>query len=236
MAEQTEQGQRPAPESAGDSAKNLTPVKNNYETRIVEHGAENPSTLIANPKNWRLHPPAQEAAMRDALDEIGWVQEVIVNKRTGRLVDGHMRVAMAVKKGAQTVPVSYVDLTEEEEEKVLATLDPLAAMASIDKEALANLKSGIDSDRAALSALLEADMASKEDYERPEYEIGYELLESHNYIVLYFDNDLDWQVAREKLDIKTVKTEYSTDTYVRTGLGRVLNGRDVLARLRNNPL
>ena len=213
--------------------KNLTPIKNEYKSRIVGHGEENPSNLVANPKNWRTHPPAQEAAMRDVLDEIGWVQEVIVNKRTGRLVDGHMRVSMAARRAEDTVPVSYVDLSPEEEDKVLATLDPLGAMAKVDKEALANLKEGIDSDRAALSALLEADTAVIEEYERPEYEISNELLESHNYVVLYFDNDLDWQVAREQLDIKTVKTEDSTESYMRTGLGRVLNGRDVLARLRS---
>tara|TARA_R110000796_G_scaffold136650_2_gene252798 strand:- start:573 stop:998 length:426 start_codon:yes stop_codon:yes gene_type:complete len=140
---------------------------------------------------------------------------------------------MAARRAEDTVPVSYVDLSQEEEDKVLATLDPLGAMAKVDKEALANLKEGIDSDRAALSALLEADAAVIEEYERPEYEISNKLLESHNYVVLYFDNDLDWQVAREQLDIKTVKTEDSTESYMRTGLGRVLNGRDVLARLRS---
>ena len=219
---------------AAVSTKNLTPTKNDYRSRIVAHGEENPATLVANPKNWRTHPPAQEAAMRDVLDEIGWVQEVIVNKRTGRLVDGHMRVSMASRRAENTVPVSYVDLSEEEEEKVLATLDPLGGMAKVDKEAFANLKQGIDSDRAALSALLEADTAVIDAYEPPEYEISNELLESHNYVVLYFDNDLDWQVAKEQLDIKNVITEDSTETYKRTGLGRVLNGRDVLAKLRDS--
>jgi hypothetical protein len=37
--------------------------------------------------------------MRDVLDRVGWVQSVIVNRKTGRLVDGHLRVQLAVDAG-----------------------------------------------------------------------------------------------------------------------------------------
>jgi hypothetical protein len=35
---------------------------------------------------------AQEAALAGILGQVGWVQQVLVNRRTGHVVDGHLRV------------------------------------------------------------------------------------------------------------------------------------------------
>ena len=100
-----------------------------WRNRIVGSGEAAPAELVPNEKNWRLHPRRQVAALEGALDEVGWVQQVIVNQRTGRLVDGHARVESAVARREASVPVLYVDLSEAEEALVLASLDPLGAMA-----------------------------------------------------------------------------------------------------------
>jgi hypothetical protein len=71
--------------------------------------------------------------------EVGWVAQVLVNKTTGHVVDGHLRVELAISRNEQTVPVTYVELSKDEERLVLATLDPLAAMASADTAKLAEL-------------------------------------------------------------------------------------------------
>jgi hypothetical protein len=60
-----------------------------------------------------------------------------------------------------------------------------------------------------------------------------ELMESHNYLILYFDNEIDWQTAQEKFKIKTVKTRDSTDTYLLKGKGRVIRGVDIMERLND---
>jgi len=70
-----------------------------WRNRIVGEGEQPASQFIANPNNWRVHPPAQRDAMRGALNEVGWVQRVIVNRRTGYLVDGHERVWQALQNG-----------------------------------------------------------------------------------------------------------------------------------------
>jgi len=98
-----------------------------WRNRIVEHAEVDPRTLKANPKNWRTHPRAQQEALSGVLREVGWVQDVIVNKRTGFVVDGHARIELAIA-AKENVPVKYVDLTEKEEELVLASLDPLTSM------------------------------------------------------------------------------------------------------------
>jgi hypothetical protein len=100
-----------------------------WQNRIVGHGLEKPDELLANPRNWRIHPKAQQDALGGLLDKVGWVQDVIVNQRTGHVVDGHLRVSLSISRQEPEIPVVYVDLSPEEEALVLASLDPLAAMA-----------------------------------------------------------------------------------------------------------
>src|SRR5687767_6711495 len=72
--------------------------------RIVWSGMLNPAELVAHPKNWRVHPDHQKTALSGVLDEVGWVQNVIVNRTTGRVLDGHLRVALAISRGEREVP------------------------------------------------------------------------------------------------------------------------------------
>ena len=52
------------------------------------------------------------------------------------------------------MPVTYVELSEAEERLVLASLDPLAAMATAEKDALAALLAEIETGDAALARML----------------------------------------------------------------------------------
>ena len=114
-------------------------MKGKYRNRIVGSGTMNPADLKANPMNWRKHPAEQSKALDDALSRLGWIQDVIVNKTTGHLIDGHLRVETALKNKEAEVPVKYVELTEEEEKLALATFDPLTMMAEQDDEMLKKL-------------------------------------------------------------------------------------------------
>lgn len=125
-----------------------------WKDRIVGTGSEAPDQLLANPRNWRIHPKAQQDALGSVLDRVGWVSSVLVNRTTGRLVDGHLRVELALSRGEPTVPVSYVELSEEEEALVLASLDPLAAMAGTDTDKLRALLDEVTIDSAELEAML----------------------------------------------------------------------------------
>jgi hypothetical protein len=94
--------------------------------------------------------------MGAVLDEVGWVQQVIVNQSTGHLVDGHLRVSLACSRNEARVPVVYVELTAEEEALVLASFDPISAMAIPDQEKIHALLSGLTVGDDALLAMLEA--------------------------------------------------------------------------------
>ena len=129
---------------------------------------------MANPRNWRRHPKAQQEALRGVLREVGWVQQVIENVRTGHLIDGHERVWSALQNDNANVPYLQVDLSEEEEALILATLDPLGAMAQTSKDAFDELLREVQSGEAGVQAML-AEVAERAgvvppNVEFPEYD------------------------------------------------------------------
>lgn len=125
-----------------------------WRNRIVGEADVAPGELLANPLNYRVHPRNQVDALAGILGEVGWVQRVIVNRETGHIVDGHARVGLAISRMEPTVPVVYVDLTDAEEKLVLATLDPISAMATADKAILDQLLVDVSTGDAALQELI----------------------------------------------------------------------------------
>jgi hypothetical protein len=95
-----------------------------------------PAELAENPRNWRSHPAGQVAALDGLLDDVGWAGALLYNERTGRLIDGHLRRERALARGDGKVPVLVGSWDEEQEKKILATLDPIGSMASADADAL----------------------------------------------------------------------------------------------------
>lgn len=135
----------------------------NWRNRIVAHGTQPAAQFTANPHNWRIHPSTQQDGLEAVLSEVGWVQCVIINARTGYLIDGHQRVLSALKHGDETpIPYVSVDLSDAEEALILATLDPLAGMAVTDGAQLADLLGSIQSESEQVQALL-ASILDKED-------------------------------------------------------------------------
>ena len=109
---------------------------NRWKNKIIRHEEMPVSELTPNPKNWRKHPKGQAEALSGAIEEVGYLIPVTWNQRTGKILDGHLRVELARANREETIPVNVVDLSEEEEAKALLTLDPITAMAEADKDLL----------------------------------------------------------------------------------------------------
>jgi DNA modification methylase len=110
--------------------------------------------LLPNPKNWRRHPKAQADALRGLLAEVGYADALLVKELAdGRLmlIDGHLR--RETTPDAQ-VPVLVLDVTDEEADKILLTLDPLAAMAESDAERVKALIETVGTNSEAVEELL----------------------------------------------------------------------------------
>jgi len=112
------------------------------------------SELRPNPKNWRTHPQAQADALRGVLAEVGIADAVLARELDDgslMLLDGHLRVETM---GDQVLPVLVLDVNEAEGDKVLATLDPLAAMAEADAVKLDAILREVDTGSPELQAML----------------------------------------------------------------------------------
>jgi len=120
--------------------------------RIKELRRVKASDLIPNPRNWRTHPVAQQDALRGVLAEVGYADALIARETPDglMLVDGHLR---AETTPDADVPVLVLDIDEAEADLMLATLDPLAAMAGRDEERLTELLATVSSDNEGVLAL-----------------------------------------------------------------------------------
>lgn len=120
--------------------------------------------LSANPHNWRKHPKSQVTALNAVLEEVGWAGALLYNERTGRLIDGHLR--KEVSGLDDEIPVLVGSWTEDQEKTILATLDPIAAMAEADREALVGLLEAVECEDSQVQALLDQ-VAKDNRIERP---------------------------------------------------------------------
>jgi ParB-like chromosome segregation protein Spo0J len=118
------------------------------------------SDLRPNPKNWRTHPKAQADALRGVLAEVGLADACLARELPDgslMLIDGHLR---AETLGDGEVPVLILDVDEAEADKILATLDPLAAMADSDAAKFEELLHTVNTSSQALQELI-ADTAAQ---------------------------------------------------------------------------
>lgn len=123
--------------------------------RIKELRRIRASELIPNPKNWRTHPADQQDVVRGILSEIGYADALIARETPDglMLIDGHLRAELTPDT---EVPVLILDIDEAESDLILATLDPLAAMAGRNESQLAQLLESVSSASDAVNALLES--------------------------------------------------------------------------------
>lgn len=198
-------------------------------------------SLEENPANWRRHSPEQLESIRDLLDDpdVGWAGACLYNERTKRLIDGHARKSVSDPK--EPVPVLVGSWTEEAEKKILATLDPIGAMAQGDAAAYAALVEGMEVDSLWVRDLIHNTQAgANAEDEDDEVQTGSpeaalpdmekQPFEHHDYIMLMFVNEQDFMNACERLGIGKVAITYPGGCK-KVGLGRCIDGARVLSML-----
>jgi hypothetical protein len=158
----------------------------NIRNRVKELRHVPACDLRPNPKNWRTHPKAQQDALKGVLAEVGMADAWEVGMADAclarelddgslMLIDGHLRAETASEA---TVPVLILDVDEAEADKILATLDPLAAMAGSDAVRLDELLRSVDTGSEALQDMLAATANAAGLYNEAQSESQVEPLES----------------------------------------------------------
>jgi ParB-like chromosome segregation protein Spo0J len=130
-------------------------------------------------------------------------------------------------KGSDAIAYAIADnrtseLAEWDSEVLAAQLNGLL----VDDEELANA-AGFTAEE--IEAMLENSVEKDSDFNSPEITISPELHERQDYLVIVFDNELDWLVATQLLKVETKKaSKVETSTIEKTGVGRVITGQDFL--------
>lgn len=179
----------------------------------------------------------------NSIKEFGFRVPIIIDK-DNVIVTGHTRLKACEKLGIDKVPCIYADDLTEDQIKAFRIADnKVSEFASWDLEKLDLELGDIDLDMSMFGILNEDDdneVIQLEEKEKEEIEFTEVLGEEHNYVVLYFDNDVDWLQAESIFDIKPKKSlsirkdETITNSMERVSVGRVLNGAKALERLREH--
>ena len=63
------------------------------------------------------------AGLSGSIEEFGLLEEIIANKKTGRIVSGHQRWKVLKDDGAKEAPVKWIDVDEKRERAIFFTLN-----------------------------------------------------------------------------------------------------------------
>ena len=138
-----------------DEQAKQPPAASPFRDRVKELRRVRAAELITNDKNWRTHPQAQQDALSAVLRDVGYADALLAREREDGalvLIDGHLRKQTTPDA---IVPVLVLDVTAEEADKLLATVDPLAAMAETNRSKLDDLLATIQFDQPALVTMLD---------------------------------------------------------------------------------
>lgn len=192
-------------------------------------------------KNAKKHNKEQVEQIANSIKEFGFTQPVIVDKNNC-VVAGHGRILGAKKAGLKQVPTVCLEDLTEEQIKAYRLADNKLNESEWDNDLL---KQSLDEIAEidmevfgfAMDSLVDETIEVEPDV--PFTEI---LNEENNYIVLKFENKIDWINAMGLLGVEKVKA-YPTKKDGnkksfgdRAGVGRVLNGTEVIERLRENEI
>ena len=190
---------------------------------------------IADLKNWDKNARTISKQKYDKLKErikLRGMHDVLKIDENNIVLSGNQRLRALKELGFSEVEVMVSDKVLTEEEKDAVGLESNMNDGEWDWEVLANNYNEEDLEKLGFS---EKELGKMEEAEanaqEAEIDFSEELLLEHNYIVLYFDNALDWQVAVDKFGLKQVKDLIPRKGQP-TGIGRVLEGKKWINRIQ----
>lgn len=210
---------------------------------VVKITYRNIKELKPYKKNAKKHPKEQVERIANSIKEFGFFEHrAVAIDKDDYVVEGHGRILAAKKAGLTQVPIICLDDMTEEQIKAWRLIENKTAESSYDetminKEIEELLQSDIDMEAFGFSVDILEDETIEVEPDVPFTEI---LNEENNYIVLKFNNRIDWLNAMgifgiEKAKAYPTRKEGNKKTFgMRAGVGRVLDGQKALERVTSN--
>lgn len=195
-----------------------------------------------NPRKELKPSDAEYQKIKRSLEEFGYVDPIIVNKDM-TIIGGHQRCNVMKELGYSEVECIVIDIDKTKEKALNVALNKITGEWDVKKlnELILDLNSEdydltlTGFDEKEIEGIINPEKEEEEDGEIEFTEI---LGEEHNYIVLYFDNEVDWLQAESIFEISekklpsTRKDGIITKKMERKSVGRVLNGKKAMEMMR----
>ncbi len=175
----------------------------------------------------------------NSIKEFGFKVPLVIS-RGGVIITGHTRYKASMELGLKEVPCIIADDLSEEQIKAFRLADnKVSEKAEWDLELLdEELNDILDIDMSLFDFKeIELDLDDGNEEVKADVKFSEILGEEHNYIVLYFDNEVDWLQAESIFQLQPVKNLSTrkdgkiTKGMETTGIGRVLKGRDAINKI-----
>lgn len=121
--------------------------------RIEEIDVGRLNEAAYNPRVKLFPGDPQYEALKKSLTEVGVAEPIVWNERTGNVVGGHLRLRIMKANGAETAPVSVVNLSERDEKALNLALNKITGAWDTDK--LRGLLDSLDEDLLATTGYTE---------------------------------------------------------------------------------
>ena len=198
--------------------------------------------LIPYANNSRTHDDRQIDQVAESIKEFGFTNPILIDKDNG-VIAGHGRLLASKKLNLDEVPCIILNGLSDEQKKAYVIADnKLALNAGWNEKMLMKelftlegkefdlLLTGFSSDE--LKSLVDIDITGDGVESSPQIVFSEEVDESHNYVVLYFSNDIDWLSARTHFDLESVHSKRCNGKPWSKGIGRVVDGAIYLSKLK----
>lgn len=207
------------------------------------------SDLQFDDKNFNKHTQFGMALIEKSMRENGAGRSILIDKNN-RIIAGNGVVETAGQIGLEDVQIVESDGTkiiavkrtdidlDTKQGREMALADNATAAADLEwdeKELQKAVESfGFEPEKWGVFVIEEDNKEKKE--EKPEVPFTEILNEESNYVVLYFDNSVDWLQAQTLFEIKPVRClstakNRENSNAKKIGIGRVINGADALNKI-----
>lgn len=214
-----------------------------WKNKICGHADVAPESLTMHGQNWRVHNEKQRRVLQAMLDKVGFVKSITVSKRTNVILDGHLRVSLAIANNEATIPVEYVDVSPAEEAEILATVDPVGDLAGTDPAKLAELRDLFDAPDYDVDAMLNELVGDYDPLDEDELkpkgaktadglpEMELKPYEHYDYLVVLATSTTEWNALAEKFGLQKVKVSREKGA-PKVGVGRAISAKKLLEMLK----
>lgn len=190
--------------------------------------------IKGNPKNPRKINPAKLASLKESINgfaKMMRIRPIVVNEEMV-VLGGHQRLAACKELGFKKVWIQQEkDLTEAEQREF--SIKDNVSSGEWDQPTLTE---NFNTEELILWGFDENDLPKngEDDNIMPEVEFSECLNESNNYVVLFFDNDIDWLNAQQHFNLKSVNAKRANGKPWSKGIGRVIDGAKYITKLHES--